>query len=244
MRLFAFLLALVSGLAIAQEETETRELVGNIGGHRALMVLYATKRADGAWRVTGEYLTLPQLQRRYLEGERSAQLGVLFLKEGNTPILWSRPPTATLQGTWNSGRLRGTRYGPGGQARERFELSEEFPSMEGHSATVRCEVAADRYRAALAFALEGGQLKPGSFEWTSKLTPSGHGCALAGLEQRPFKGGLAFAAGRCTVTLRELGEYLRVTAEDCAAFCGSQGFLEPMLVDRRGGCLLLRPQAR
>lgn len=230
--------------AVAQGTAETRELVGKIGSRPALMALYAVKRADGSWRVTGEYLTLPQLQRRYLEGERSAQLGVMFLKEGNTPILWSRPPTATLQGTWNATRFRGTRYGPGGQQRERFEFSEEFPSMDGYSASVRCDVSEDRYSASLGYAIEGGQLQPGSFEWTSRLAPSGHGCALGKIEQKPFKGGLAFAAGRCTITLRDLGELVRVAAEDCAEFCGSQGYLEPMLVERRGGCILMRPQTR
>ena len=44
--------------------------------------------------------------------------------------------------------------------------------------------------------------------------------------------------------LRDLGDYVRVLTEDCAEFCGSQGYLEPVLVDRRGGCQLLRPSAR
>jgi hypothetical protein len=26
--------------------------------------------------------------------------------------------------------------------------------------------------------------------------------------------------------------------------CGSQGYLEPVLIDRRGACQLLRPQSR
>jgi hypothetical protein len=241
-RWLAASLLLLSFSALPQETAETRELVGKIGARSALAVLHASKRGDGSWRVTGEYLTLPQLQRRYLEGERSAQLGVLFLKEGESPILWARPASATFQGTWRDGRLRGTRYGPGGQERERFELSENFPALASYTAAVRCEAGDERYHGALAFAVEAGQLKAGSFEWSSRLAPSGHGCAVKGLEQKPFKGGLAFAAGRCTVTLRDLGEYVRVSAEDCAGHCGSGGYLEPMLVDRRGACRLLRPR--
>lgn len=241
--LAVLLLALPWPPALGQETVESRELIGKIGHHTALMVLHASGRSDGSWRVTGEYLTLPQLQRRYLEGERSAQLGVLFLKEGESPILWARPATATLQGTWRDGRLHGTRYGPGGQERERFDLREEFPAMDAYSASVRCEAGDERYRGALAFVVEAGRLKPGSFEWRSSLAPSGHGCAVKGPEQKPFKGGLAFAAGACTVTLRDLGEYVRVSAEDCTLQCGSGGYLEPMLVDRRGACRLLRPGA-
>ena len=184
------------------------------------------------------------MQRRFLEGERSKQLGVTFLKEGSSPILYGRPPTATLQGTWSGGVFKGGRYGPAGQQRERFEFSESFPSMDGYSASVRCEIAEGRYSATLAYAVEGGKLK--SIEWRSKVAPGEHPCTIAGLEQRPQPagGGLRFAAGRCSVTLRDLGEFVRVTAEDCAAMCGSQGYLEPVLVDRRGNCQLLRPQAR
>ncbi len=238
----AFLAGLAFSVSHAQEQTESREFVGRIGGREALMVLYAAKRADGAWRITGEYLTLPLLERRFLEGERSAQLGILFLKEGTTPILWSREPTATLQGTWSEGRVRGTRFGPGGQVRERFELSEEFPEMDRYSAAVRCEVQEARYVSTLAYEVNHGVLK--ALEWRSRVAPGGHPCAVSGLEQRPFKGGLRFAAGRCAVTLRELGEFVRVSAEDCAELCGSQGYLEPLLVDRRGHCTLIRPQAR
>ena len=52
------------------------------------------------------------------------------------------------------------------------------------------------------------------------------------------------ASGRCKVTLRDLGEYVRVAAEDCAEHCGSQAYLEPVLVDRGGACQLLRPHPR
>lgn len=242
MRWLAFLLGIFSLQAFSQEANETRELIGHLGGRAALLHLYATNQPDGSARLTGEYLVLPTMQQRFLEGERSKQLGVTFLKEGSSPILYGRPATATLQGTWSGGAFKGVRYGPQGQERERFEFSETFPQMDGYSASVRCEVFEGRYAATLAYAVEGGKLK--SLDWRSKVSPGGHPCALSGLEQRPFRGGLQFASGRCRVTLRDLGEYVRVAAEDCAEFCGSQGYLEPVLVDRRGGCKLLRPQAR
>jgi len=226
----------------SQEQTETRELLGQLGGRAALIHLYATTQPDGSARVTGEYIILPTLQQRFLEGERSKQLGVTFLKEGNSPILYGRPGTANLQGTWSGGILRGTRYAPGGQERERFEFSEKFPSMEAYSANVRCETAEGRYAATLAYAVEQGKLK--RLEWRSKVAPGGHPCSVSGVQQQPYAGGLRFAAGRCKVTLRDLGETVRVVAEDCAEHCGSQGYLEPVLVDRGGACQLLRPQAR
>ena len=242
MRTIALLLGLASLQALAQEATETRELIGMVGGRAALIHLHATQRPDGSARLSGEYLVLPTMQQRFLEGERSKQLGVTFLKEGNTPILYGRPATATLQGTWSGGVFKGSRFGPGGQQRERFEFSESFPAMSGYSANLRCETADGRYSSMLAYVVEAGKLK--SMDWRSTTAPGGHPCAVAGLEQRPFDGGLRFASGRCSVTLRDLGEYVRVTAEDCAAMCGSQGYLEPVLIDRRGACQLLRPQAR
>ncbi|MEX0638638.1 MAG: hypothetical protein WD155_07870, partial [Burkholderiales bacterium] len=177
-----------------------------------------------------------------LEGERSKQLGVTFLKEGSSPILYGRPGTATLQGTWSGGVFRGTRYAPGGQERERFEFSEKFSDMAQYSAHVRCETAEGRYASVLDYALDNGRLQ--RLDWSSRVAPSGHTCSLVSAEQQPFEGGLRFAAGRCTVTLRDLGEYVRVSAEDCSEFCGSQAYFEPVLVDRRGACLLLRPQQR
>ena len=246
MKWVALSLALFSLPGISQEQSETRELIGQLGGRTALLHLYATPQPDGSARVTGEYLVLPVMQQRYLEGERSKQLGVTFLKEGNSPILYGRPATATLQGTWSGGVFKGGRYGPGGQQRERFEFSESFPTMDGYSASARCEIAEGRYASTLAYAVENGKLR--SIEWRSKVAPGGHPCAIGGpergLQQQPFNGGLRFASGRCSVTLRNLGEFVRVTAEDCAAMCGSQGYLEPVLIDRRGGCQLLRPQSR
>jgi len=235
-------LLLVALPAVAQDASESRELLGQVGGRAALLNLYVITRADGSARLSGEYLILPTLQQRFLEGERSKQLGVTFLKEGNSPILYGRAETATLQGTWSAGVLKGARYAPGGQERERFEFSEAFPKLEGYSASVRCETAAGRYAATLAYAIEQGKLK--SMEWRSKVAPVGHTCALAELKQQAYVGGLRFSAGRCKVTLRDLGEYVRVVAEDCAEHCGSQGYLEPVLVDRGGACQLLRPHSR
>jgi hypothetical protein len=242
MKWLVMLLSLFAQQAYSQETTEAREMIGNVGGRAALIHLYATEQADGSARVTGEYVILPTLQQRFLEGGRSKQLGVTFLREGNSAILYGRPDTATLQGTWSGGVFKGARYGSGGQLREQFEFNENFPSMDAYSAAVRCDTAEGRYASTLAYAIEGGKLK--SIEWRSKVSPGEHSCNVAGLEQRPANGGLRFAAGRCSVTLRELGEVVRIAAEDCAQMCGSQGYLEPVLIDRRGNCQLLRPQAR
>jgi len=239
MRWVALILGFCWSSAFSQEVSETRELIGHLGGRAALLQLYATPQPDGSARVTGEYLVLTTMQRRFLEGERSKQLGITFLREGNTPILYGRPPVATLQGTWSGGTFKGGRFGPSGQPREQFEFSESFPSMDGYSASLRCEVAEGRYASTLALAVEDGKLK--SLDWRSRVAPGDHSCALSGLEQQPFSGGLRFASGRCSVILRDLGEFVRITAEDCAALCGSQAYLEPLLVDRRGGCQLIRP---
>lgn len=233
--------------AQSQEVTETREMLGRMGRSTAVLVLSSTQRAGGDWRVNGEYVLIPSLMRRYLEGERSPQLGVTTLREGMTPILFGRPPSGTLQGTWRDGRFSGVRLAPGGQERERFEFSEEFPPMDGYTASVRCEVSDGRYRSTLAYAVEAGRLRARSFEWRSKLAPSGHVCAVGArgpVAQSSQAGSLRFSAGKCTVTLRDLGDYVRISAEDCAEFCGSQAYLEPMLVDRRGECMLLHPQRR
>ena len=98
----------------------------------------------------------------------------------------------------------------------------------------------DSYASTLALSVENGKLK--TLEWRSKVADQP--CAVSGLEQHPHNGGLRFAAGRCSVVLRDLGEFTRVTAEDCAAMCGPQAYLEPLFVDRRGNCQLLRPQTR
>jgi len=245
-RWIAACLGLLSALCIAQEKNEIRELIGQLGGRTTLLNLYTSRQPDGAARVTGDYLVLPTQQQRFLEGERSKQLGVTVLREGQTPILYGRPGTGTLQGTWTGGVFKGTRYGPEGQERERFEFSESFPPMETYSASVRCEVSEGRYASTLALAVDNGKLK--GVDWRSTVSPGDHPCAVSGLEQRPdnggMRGGLRFTAGRCSVTLRNLGDYVRVSAEDCAAMCGSQGYLEPVLVDRRGNCRLLRPRPR
>ena len=236
-------LALVFPLVVfSQEKTASRELVGHIGSRDALLVLHATEGADGGWQLAGEYLLVQNLTRRFLEGERSPQMGVTTLKEGNTAILFGRPPTGELRGTWRAGVFKGTRHGPGGQERESFEFSEEFASMDAYSANVRCEAGDERYAAALSYSIEAGKLK--SFEWRSKLAPGGHACAIDRPQQQSFSGGLRFAAAGCNVTLREVGEHVKVAAEGCARLCGSEAYLEPMLIDRRGRCRLLRPEAK
>ena len=242
MKLLLVLAIGLSGVVHSQEKTETRELVGQLGNRSALLVLHATQRRDEGWQITGEYLILPSMVRRYLEGERSPQLGLTTLKEGNSAILFGRPATGELRGTWREGVFRGTRHAPGGQERERFEFNEEFASMEGYSAQLRCEASEGRYSATLAYAVQGGQLQ--SLDWQSRLSPSGHSCRLSGLRQAPFKGGLRAESGGCRVTLREVGEFVSITAENCVQACGSEAYLEPMLIDRRGNCQLLRPVAR
>jgi len=231
------LLLLCSCSVLAQEKSETQELIGRVGGRTALLRLYVTTRADGSARLTGDYLLLPSMQLHYVEGDRSKQLGVTYLKEGDSPILYGRPPTATLQGRWADGVYKGGRFGPSGQPREQFEFRESFPAMDGYSARVNCEPRQGRYESSLAYDIEAGKLK--GLEWRSKLAPGGHTCAVGGLAQQPFEGGLRFAAGKCVVTLRDLGEFVRVAAEDCSAYCGSDAYLEPVFVDRDGGCELL-----
>jgi hypothetical protein len=226
-------LAFLLLLPLATFAQDRAELVGHIGGRAALLVLHSAKREEGGWRVTGEYVLLPTLVRRYLEGERSPELGVTTLKEGATAILFGRDPIGELRGVWNGGAFKGTRYGPGGQERERFEFSEEFPSMDAYGASVRCQAEG---QSILAYAIDNGKLK--SFEWRSP------GCTITGLEQQAFKGGLRFTAGRCAVTLREVGDVVKIEAEDCTQFCGSDAHLEPLLVERRGTCRVLRPEAR
>lgn len=247
MRSVALLLAVAASTASAQESVETRELIGRMGRSAAVLVLTSSARADGDWRVTGEYLLLPSLVRRYLEGERSPQLGVTTLREGTTPIFFGRPALGTLQGTWREGRFQGTRLAPGGQERDRFEFSEDFPSMDGYSATVRCDAGDGRFASSLSYAVESGRLRPRSLEWRTQVASSGHSCAIAATEpfvQAAAAGALRFTSGRCAVTLRDLGDYIRVVADDCAAYCASQAYFEPLLVDKRGGCMLTTPKER
>ena len=237
-----WLLLLVSFGALAQEKTETRELIGHLGNRSALLILHSTRLHDGALRLTGEYIVLPALQRRFVDGEASPEIGVTTLREGTTPILFGREPTGELRGTLRGGTFKGMRHGPGGQERERFEFSEEFPALTGYTANVRCEARDGNYASSVAYAVEAGKLR--NLEWRATLTPSGHSCAVAAKQQREFKGGLQVAAGRCRITLRDLGDYVRISAENCAELCGSQAYLEPLLVDRRGACRLLRPETR
>ena len=239
MRLAA-LFVLVPLAATAQ--TETRELVGQMGSRPALLVLNASRNADGAWQLAGEYIVLPTLQRRFVDGESSPEIGVTTLREGTTAILFGRSPSAELRGTWRGGVFKGARYAPGGQERERFEFSEQFPEMDAYSAAVHCDAQEARYQSTLSYRIEAGKLQ--SFDWHSSLAPGGHRCSIANLQQQPLKGGLRFSAGRCNVTLRELGDYVRVAAENCTEQCGSQAYLEPLLIDKRGHCRLLRGEVR
>ncbi len=229
MRLLPIFAVLVPLAAAAQEKAETRELVGHIGSRAALLVLNATQARDAGWQLSGEYIVLPTLVRRFLQGERGPELGVTTLREGTTPILYGRDPIGELRGVWREGLFKGTRYGPGGQERERFEFSEDFPSMERYSATVRCD-------SVLAYEVEQGKVK--SFEWRSQ------GCALSGLEQQPMQGGLRLGSQDCSVTLREVGEAVKVAAQGCSSQCGAGGEPEPLIVERRGSCRLLRAEAR
>ena len=242
MRRMLVLLLVVPAMAFSQEKSETRELVGSVGGRSALMVLQAAQRADGGWQVAGEYVLLPTLVRRYVEGERSPKIGVTTLKEGTTPILFGRPATGELRGSWREAKFSGTRYGPGGQERERFEFNEDFPPLDGYSGSARCEAAEGRYGSTLQFSIESGKIK--ELDWRSKIAPSDHACTVNAVKQQAMQGGLRAVSGKCSINFREVGDFLRVAAESCSALCGSEAYLEPVLVDRRGNCQLLRPQAR
>ena len=238
MRLAA--LAFLVPLAAAAQ-TETRELVGQMGSRAALLVLNASRQPDGALQLAGEYIVLPTLTRRFVDGESSPEIGVTTLREGTTAILFGRSPTAELRGTWRGGVFKGARYAPGGQERERFEFSEDFPSLEKYSANVHCDAGDGQYSSTLNLAVDAGKLR--ALDWRSKLATSGHVCSIAGADQQPMQGGLRFAAAKCAITLREIGEYLWLTAENCADHCGSQAYLEPLVIDRRGYCRLLRPES-
>jgi hypothetical protein len=241
MRLAIFLAAMaLSNGVLGQDGTESREMIGHMGSRSALLVLHATQKPDGGWQMAGEYLVLPTLVRRYLEGERGPELGATTLKEGTSAILFGRLPTGELRGTLRDGVFKGTRFGSGGQERERFEFTENFPAMDGYSAKVRCEAGDERYASTLEYAVEAGKLN--ALEWRSKVPSSGHQCVVKASEQRPLKGGLRAAAGSCAITLRDLGEQVKVSAENCASLCGSEAYLETLLVDKRGHCRLLRPE--
>ena len=114
--------------------------------------------------------------------------------------------------------------------------------MDGYSGTIACDAGDGRYSASLSYAVEAGRVK--SFAWSSALASSARGCQVAFAQQQPMQGGIKLAEGRCAVTLRDLGDDLiKVTAEGCSALCGPDAYLEPMLVERRGNCRLLRPEA-
>ena len=233
------LLLLLPSICFAQ--TETLELGGQLGSRPTLLVLHASRIPEGEWQIAGEYIVLTTLQRRFLEGEASPQIRVTSLREGVSPILFGRSPTGELRGTWTGSTFRGTRFGPGGQERERFEFSEDFPSLEKYATQVHCDAGDAQYSSTLNLAVDAGKLR--SIDWRSKLAASGHVCAISSAEQQPMQGGLRFVAGKCVITLREIGDYLWLTAGNCAEQCGSQAYLEPVVIDRRGYCRLLRPES-
>ena len=235
-----FLLALPFA-ALPQDKSESREMIGKVGTRSALLVLHAAERADGSWQVAGEYVILPTLARRFVEGERSPELGVTILKEGTTPILFGRPGIGELRGTWRDGVFKGTRYGPGGQKREDFEFSDDFPAMANYSANVRCEAKEGRYQSRLSLAVDQGKLK--NLEWRA-VEPGGQTCSVVAHAQEPLAGGLRFLAGSCRITLRDLGDFVALSARNCDALCGAEAYLAPLLFDRRGNCELLRHGAR
>lgn len=237
MRAVFFLLLSLAPLA----QAETLELGGQLGSRPTLLVLHASRIPDGEWQIAGEYIVLTTLQRRFLEGAASPQIRVTTLREGTSPILFGRSPSGELRGAWKGTTFRGARYAPGGQERERFEFNEEFASLEKYSANVRCEAEDARYSSSLNLAVEAGKLQ--SLEWRSKLAGSGHTCSVANLQQQPWKSGLRFTAGNCSVTLREIGEFVWLSADNCTEQCGSQAYLEPVVIDRRGYCRLLRPES-
>jgi hypothetical protein len=236
-RLALFLLLGLPLPALAQDRSENREFIGKVGTRPALLMLNAAERPDGSWQVAGEYIVLPTLARRFLEGERSSALGVTVLKEGPTPILFGRPATGELRGTWRDGAYKGTRYGPAGQKREDFEFREDFPSMEGYSARVRCEAEEGRYRTRLVLSVERGKLK--ALDWRS-IEPDGQMCVVSTQQQEPLRGGLRFVAGACSITLRDAQDFVVLRAENCAAHCGAEAHIEPLLVGAQGSCELLR----
>jgi hypothetical protein len=244
MRLAALALALLPLSVAAQSEaqTESLEVGGHLGSRPTILVLHASRIPDAGWQIAGEYIVLTTLQRRFLEGEASPEIRVTTLREGNSPILFGRSPTGELRGTWRNGVFRGARFAPGGQERERFEFTEEFPSLEKYSASVRCEAHDARYSSTLNLAVEAGKLQ--SLEWRSKVSGSDHACAVTNVQQQPLKGGLRFVSGKCAVTLREVGDFVWLSANECTELCGSQAYLEPVVIDHRGHCRLLRPEAK
>ena len=148
--------AFLALLALASGSASSEELIGKVGTRSAYLILHSSERPDGSRQAAGEYVILATLTRRFVEGERSPQLGVTVLKEGITPILFGRPQIGELRGTWRDGTYKGDALSdPDGQVREEFEFSEEFPSMEGYSANVRCEAREGRYQSTLA--LRGGR---------------------------------------------------------------------------------------
>ena len=225
--------------AVAQDKSERRELIGKVGTRSALLILHATERPDGGWSVAGEYVILATLARRFLEGERSPELGVTTLKEGTTPILFGRPGTGELRGTWRDGVFKGARLGTGGQLREEFEFNQDFPAMEDYDVAVRCEAKEGRYQARLNY-------KVAKESWTvsngAPSSPAGKPARWRACCRKPMPGGLRFSAGGCRVTLRNLGDFVALSAEGCSRAmrrrglprAASRGSARPLQLLRHG----------
>ena len=96
-------------------------------------------------------------------------------------LAFGHDATGELRGTWRGGVFKGTRYGPGGQERERFQFNEAFPSMARYGASVHCRAEDGRYSSTLDLSADAG--KVARLEWRSRLGPGEHSCQLSGLRQ-------------------------------------------------------------
>jgi hypothetical protein len=116
--------------------------------------------------------------------------------------------------------------------------------MAGYSEEVDCDAGDRKYASSLRFAIKEGRLASPTLEWHSRLAADGHRCTVSASMQQPMEGGLRFTDGDCVVTLRQVGESVRVAADNCSSRCGTGAYLEPLLVDARGNCRLLRAEQR
>ena len=87
--------------------------------------------------------------------------------------------------------------------------------------------------------MERGKLKSS----TGAVEPGGQTCKVVA-RTAALRGGLRFVSNGCRLTLRDAGELIALSAENCSTHCGAEAHLEPLLVDRRGNCELLRLGAR
>ena len=169
------LLVCLSPAGFAQEKTETRELVGQLGNRSALLDPARRRSAeDGGWQLTGEYIVLPTLQRRFLEGERSPQIGVTTLQGGHHADPLRPPADRRAARHLARRRVQGHALRPGRAGARALRVQRGIP-VDGRlqRAAVRCEAGDGRYAAALA--LRGARAASSrSSNGASKLAPSGH----------------------------------------------------------------------